>query len=1147
MRVSAGSAVKYATLPGLVPRIKGLFFTGFGPVTQLVALICYMVGLLPRNHPCFSRKTKDQYGLVKILAIAANQVEFKWKNIDQIVILTAIFCGTVMMFLYMMGLVFFVLISPASALGLLIPDMLVTVAPEHDIAFMMLDRTFGVPDVFNSCVSLGTPCYAGDPATNPFPTPFQFAMQELFGFYSMGIFFLALFIFLYHIVHIVFEVTQTGKMTDHLSDDVMAPYADSPSKGFAWLPIRFVVAFGLLLPFGEGFNSAQWITLYAAKYGSGLATNTWIQYNIETGDTPTGELNQTLVSKPNVQDSSGLIKSLLLMRACRDIHSEYNSNVYALSDEAANNKFNYAPGMSYSIYDVKPYLINGSNMMPFEANPYTVSAAGIAGGSAADSFIQALDFSGMSDIRIVWGVYLEDDKFRYAQYPGGVLPVCGEVTIPVTGRTGEALFAAEGYLFAVMHMFALRPGLYDRAGAPQTLFEQNLYVASSREFNRISSDIKRVMQRPYTAFPRECFWDHPNFGNPQGDGYEGYLSNGLFLGNCHNAVPSSYWNELINSFYQPLFAVPAASAYDFLAGTSVATVAPFLTKSVPPNTPEAQAGVGRSHALGGTAWNAVGAQNPFLMTAGILEYGWGGAGLWYNKISERNGSLYTAATSMPLVKKFPMVMEQIKAERVKTDTKIGSEFCETYSPRKSGKGSTYNPGENSQFAAEQATALYNLCSQLFENENVNLDGITRVSAANSPVEAAINAIFSEFKSYDIETNKEVTPMAQLSSIGRMLIDKAILGFMGATASAAAGGLMHMSASAEDVGAVPEFLGTMSGVLVTFAMLGLTAGVMLHYILPFMPFVYFFFAVGRWVKTIFEAMVGVPLWAFAHMQTGGKGLAGDAASGGYFLLLEIFIRPVITVFSLVGAFAIFSALAVGLNTVFTLIGTNLFGAAPPPNGAAGMVNVLELSRGATDQFFLTMFYVLIMYVIGTACFKLIDLIPDNIMRWSGAGVQTIGAADISDDLLYQWETELPYRIESMAKEAGDLAREVLYKPGAAKHHGEQAALQQAVAEQRQATQAEQVAQQERAQAEQAKQSGNADLARKEEMEARRAEMIAKKEREEAQKAAQGIDPNMIERGTAKADEAAAKAAEAAKNPKASPFSSLKGFFKGEGDK
>ena len=86
MRVSAGSALGYAVMPGIFPRLAGILFSGFGSVTYLIAIICFMVGLLPKNHPCFSKKNRENYGLTKILAAAADNVKFEWKHIDQIVI-----------------------------------------------------------------------------------------------------------------------------------------------------------------------------------------------------------------------------------------------------------------------------------------------------------------------------------------------------------------------------------------------------------------------------------------------------------------------------------------------------------------------------------------------------------------------------------------------------------------------------------------------------------------------------------------------------------------------------------------------------------------------------------------------------------------------------------------------------------------------------------------------------------------------------------------------------------------------------------------------------------------------------------------------------------------------------------------------------
>ena len=86
----------------------------------------------------------------------------------------------------------------------------------------------------------------------------------------------------------------------------------------------------------------------------------------------------------------------------------------------------------------------------------------------------------------------------------------------------------------------------------------------------------------------------------------------------------------------------------------------------------------------------------------------------------------------------------------------------------------------------------------------------------------------------------------------------------------------------------------------------------------MPFLFFFFAVGTWVKTIFEAMVGVPLWALAHIKIDGEGLPGDAAGSGYFMILEILLRPIMVIFGLIAAMIIFVTQVRILHLIWDLV-------------------------------------------------------------------------------------------------------------------------------------------------------------------------------------------------------------------------------------
>ena len=49
--------------------------------------------------------------------------------------------------------------------------------------------------------------------------------------------------------------------------------------------------------------------------------------------------------------------------------------------------------------------------------------------------------------------------------------------------------------------------------------------------------------------------------------------------------------------------------------------------------------------------------------------------------------------------------------------------------------------------------------------------------------------------------------------------------------------------------------------------------------------------------------------------------------------------------------------------------------------------LQFMRGPIDEFFYTVTYAIIVYLVGMSSFKLIDLIPNNILRWMGQQVMT----------------------------------------------------------------------------------------------------------------------------------------------------------------
>lgn len=360
----------------------------------------------------------------------------------------------------------------------------------------------------------------------------------------------------------------------------------------------------------------------------------------------------------------------------------------------------------------------------------------------------------------------------------------------------------------------------------------------------------------------------------------------------------------------------------------------------------------------------------------LLSKGWGGAGIWYNRIAELNGSLSAAVYNAPIISRYPQVMEEVQKEKQAKLQMVNVE--DRFNPSLPDNESIiFKPEYKNQYASAMWAGFdYWQAGGHGASPHNELTG-------NSLLDA-INQYFGVDGLYSMRRNPDVHPLAQLVGVGRSLIQSAIMN-LGLSAGAALSGL-GLSATSKAVG---EFAAVGIGFFMTITMIGMTLGFVLFYVVPFLPFIYFFFALGGWVKGIFEAMVGAPLWALAHIRIDGNGLPGQAAVNGYFLIFEIFLRPILIIFGLLAAISIFSALVSVLNMIWDPVTANLagFDVHAEQTGAGTGQQLAEYFRGPVDQFFFTLIYTIVVYMMGMASFKLIDLIPNNILRWMGQSVKT----------------------------------------------------------------------------------------------------------------------------------------------------------------
>ncbi len=364
---------------------------------------------------------------------------------------------------------------------------------------------------------------------------------------------------------------------------------------------------------------------------------------------------------------------------------------------------------------------------------------------------------------------------------------------------------------------------------------------------------------------------------------------------------------------------------------------------------------------------------------GLPGLGWAGAGIWYNKIAQMNGAISAAVANLPSVRSWPLVMEDVAEEKAKKDKNILPEHV--YQPYLSDGSPVQLKQPEDWPLARTFYEAYNLWSASYLSEMTGT-GPTNIHPSKNAFVSIVNFLFGTQGLYSMRYNdgNNIHPLAQIVVMGKNLFDTAIRNL-----AIGVGGTLGSIIAPGD--APPIIMKALASFAWSIGLMTLSMGFVMYYVIPFLPFIYFFFQVGGWIKALFEAMVGLPLWALAHIRIDGHGLPGSAALNGYFLIFEIFLRPVLTIFGFVGGIAIFAAQVQILNEIFDLVVSNVtgFDHEAAKALAAGDVGSFQYARGGVDQLFHTVIYAIIVYMMAVSSFKLVYLVPNNMLRWMNSGV------------------------------------------------------------------------------------------------------------------------------------------------------------------
>ena len=133
--------------------------------------------------------------------------------------------------------------------------------------------------------------------------PLADGLRQALGLYSLGMLLVAALLVFFHIAGMIAETAHSGVVFGRRANQV-------------WMPIRFVLAIGLLVPVSGSLNAGQYLVLKTADEGSALASNAWRMI----ASAETGHLSGLV--PPRGPDVAKLTAATVEIEACQLIYQQ---------------------------------------------------------------------------------------------------------------------------------------------------------------------------------------------------------------------------------------------------------------------------------------------------------------------------------------------------------------------------------------------------------------------------------------------------------------------------------------------------------------------------------------------------------------------------------------------------------------------------------------------------------------------------------------------------------------------------------------------------------------------------------------------------------------------------------------------------------
>lgn len=354
----------------------------------------------------------------------------------------------------------------------------------------------------------------------------------------------------------------------------------------------------------------------------------------------------------------------------------------------------------------------------------------------------------------------------------------------------------------------------------------------------------------------------------------------------------------------------------------------------------------------------------------MLSMGWVGAGAFYSTFAEANAALADAVSGAKFSVKLPGQIASGPAEEM---DRLEAVFSRVDSMK----------GETAQDNGDAvAWAMKETCASVPGAGGLIGTATGNCSIGQQVVKALVNGTLGDSGGAGL-----VNPIIGMKNVGDYVmsvgsvlisaqftwaVEKAakLTKWASSAAATAAGavGLSGVAAAAGNVSQMSAGAETVAAHAVPIGWTLMLVGAFLGIYLPMLPFIAWIGAVLSYAASFLEGFIAMPLHAMSHLHAEGEGL-GSNTSRGYLFMLNTFARPPLMVIS----FFIASALVIGVGTLATQLFIPAV-ASVQGNSVTGLFSI-----GA----YLFIYFILMSSIVQKS-FELVEVIPDQVIGYLGAG-------------------------------------------------------------------------------------------------------------------------------------------------------------------